>query len=77
MIELTVLDDLGRFLPFWNNFLKNAHNTNPRQIYNLAELIDDELRKYNGARVRPYTNNLSKIEFEREEDITLFLLRFA
>lgn len=77
MIELYLTDDLGRFLPFWNNFLRDAHTTNPRQIYNLAERIDNELRKYNGARVRPYTNNLNKIEFEREEDVTIFLLRFA
>lgn len=77
MIELTVLDDLGRFLPFWNNFLRNAHNTNPRQIYDLAERIDNELRKYNGVRVRPWTNNLSKIEFKTEEDRTIFILRFA
>jgi hypothetical protein len=77
MIELVVVDNLGRFLSFWKNFLNYAHNVNPHVIYNLADRVDEELRKYNGVRVQPYTKNWTKIEFEREEDATLFLLRFA
>ena len=77
MIELTVLDSRGSFLPFWNNFLNYAHSVNPHVIYNLADRVDEELRKYNGVRVQPYIKNWTRIEFEREEDVTLFLLRFA
>ena len=76
MIELVVTDNLGRFLSFWNNFLIYANNVNPHVIYNLADRVDEELRKYNGVRVEPYTK-WTRIEFEREEDVTLFLLRFA
>ena len=79
MIELsTTIEYQTGHKSYWDNFLTHVHHTRiPGKIYNYAKLIDNELHKYNGVLVCKSSYELKVIKFERDEDATLFLLRFA
>ena len=68
MIKVNVTE-----LPFsipWNIFVMDLYN---RDDYNFNDHFDDELAAFNAVNVF----GTEFIEFEREEDITAFMLRFG
>lgn len=84
MIELSTIEYQIGHKSYWDNFLAHVHHIAhvhhtriPGKIYNYAKLIDNELHKYNGVLVCKSSYELKVIKFERDEDATLFLLKFA